>query len=134
MNYIEAPGDYPGMYIIYFGAPDVFSDNHPHKDGSCLSSSYKLGIFSNETIISYKKLQQLSYDLNANYKGEKTNLGISRDFSIDSFDLDTGNKISEISFDKNIPRSINIESIELPVVLINESGYSKNIIFNLKVW
>jgi hypothetical protein len=134
MNYTEAPGDYPGMYIIYFGTSDVFSNSHPHMINFCSSSNYKLGIFSNQTIISYNKLQWLVYNLGGDYKGTKMNLGINRDFSISSFNLNTGSKINQLSFDKGAPGSIEVESVELPMVIIDENGNSKNIMFNLKVW
>lgn len=136
-NYVEVKGNTPNLYTIYFGDADVFPDIIKPNKGSC--SDYSLGIFSNETIISYRKLKQLAYDGKDNigaasrYQDLKKNLGINMDFVISVTDLDR-NPIPELSFSKNIPRTVEVESREFPMVAVNESGNDNQIIFNLRVW
>jgi hypothetical protein len=142
-NYVEVLGDNilgKKQYTIYFGEPDVFNKSAPHRDTCPLN--YQLGVFSNETIISYERLLRLAIDIgndagNTNpltdYKKVKQNLGINMNFLINCTDLN-GNVIPDLSFSKNIPPTTEVESRQLPMVLINKNGQANQIILNLKAW
>ena len=124
------------QYTIYFGNNDVFAGTIPgHKLDGCAISDYRLGIFSNQTIISSKILAKLVSDAQPllGYGDVKKSLGINSDFSINTTDLNR-NSIPELSFSRNIPGTVEVESREFPIVAINASGQSNELILNIKVW
>lgn len=139
-NYIEMD-EGQRRYTVYFS--DIFpSINAPHMDGSaaCISIppsklNYRLGIFLNETIISYDKLMSIASNCKSDegYKNTLKNLGIITDFSFNSKDIN-GNEIPDLSFSRRIPNSVAVESKEFPLRVIKNDGTFTDIIFNLKVW
>ena len=72
-------------------------------------------------------------DLNDPMKQVKKDLGINADFSINTTDFNR-NPIPALSFSKNIPGTVEVESKEFPIVAINDSGQSNELILNIKVW
>jgi len=143
LNYTDSSGKYvevvenspstKKLYTIYFGDPSIFPNIiTPHKS-ACSVSDYTLGVFSNQTIISYRKIQQFVQDLNDPMKQVKKDLGINADFSINTTDFNR-NPIPALSFSKNIPGTVEVESKEFPIVAINDSGQSNELILNIKVW
>jgi len=138
-NYIEVREDSPGtnkLYTIYFGNTDIFYNTiSPHREISCIPQNYRLGVFSNQTIISYRKIQQLVYDVNnplVGYIRVKKNLGINSDFSINTSYLD-GTAIPELSFSRSIPGTVEVESKNFPIIAINDTG-PVELNMNIKVW
>lgn len=133
-NYIEYKESTSGKYTIYFS--DRFSSsNAPNKQAACPPDSYRLGVYSNDTIIIYDLLKNLvsSSTNDLDYKNFKKNLGINWDFSINCSDID-GNSIPELSFYRRIPSSIRVESKEFPIRILKSDGTIIQAIFNLKAW
>ncbi len=132
-NYIEI-SEPPKKYTIYFS--EIFPSTHaPKKDENCDPSRYRLGIFLNDTIMSYDRLKSIASACknDAGYKDTLRNLGIIMDFSFSCKD-ENGNVIDEISFTRRIPSSVQVDSKEFPIRLIKDDGSIINVIFNLKVW
>lgn len=124
------------QYTIYFGDSDVFQPTPPpHKVVGCNPLYYRLGVFSNQTIISSAKIKYIVQraGVSLDYSDFKKSLGISGDFSINTTNL---NRISipELSFSRNIPGTVEVESREFPVVAINDSGQANQLIINIKAW
>lgn len=131
-NYIEYPETTPKKYTIYFS--DKFSSpNAPNKKSGC--TDYKLGVYSNDTIIIYDLLKNISTASanDADYKNLKKNLGINSDFNIECSDMNK-NTISELSFYRRIPFTIQVKSKEFPIRIIKSDGTILQAMFGLKVW
>lgn len=118
----------PRKYIVYYGT-DFIEDNP-----ACnYNINYDLGIYSRETIVIHEKIAKLKTDYASDYNNLKSWWGITNDFMFSVEDLD-GNQIPELSVDKKIPKTINVESKGIPIRTINTSGQIKELILNIKVW
>ena len=67
------------------------------------------------------------------YDNLKKSLGITNDFLFKTKDL-VGTEIEELSVNRNIPQGINVESREIPIRVINNSGQIQELILNIRVW
>ncbi|MFA7708055.1 MAG: hypothetical protein WCX73_03835 [Candidatus Pacearchaeota archaeon] len=119
----------PRKYTIYYN--DIFvSPSVP----SCSSKSgrvFSLGTYSTEEIIIYEKIQELRTDYTNNYESLKTSLGILNDFMFELKRIDGG---VEISVDKVIPKGEEVESVNIPMRVINSKGIISEYILNIRAW
>ena len=137
-NHVEvienSPVPLKTQYIIYFGSADVFENDIQTNYQPGCPSVYQTGVFSNISIISYRKLKRV-FDSTLDYKEVKKNLGINLDFSVSFYNFDrTPFTDFNIGVSKTAPQGVEVEARELPLVTINESGHINPIIINLKVW
>ncbi len=142
-NYVEFAGSTPKKYTIYFS--DKFnSQNAPHKVGNPLSSclnplventDYKLGVFSNETIILYDSLKDFAADCSsyAGYQQKRRDLGISMDFVLNITDMNR-EPLADLNFAKRISGGVDVKSKEFPIKIIKSDGTVIDAIFNIRVW
>lgn len=134
VEFAESSPTPPRMYTIYFS--DKFPDKiAAHKNNPPGCTNFKLGVFSNETIILYDSLKDLAANCNTEigYKDIKKNLGISMDFVFNNTDMNRV-PLSELNFAKRIPAGVEVQAKELPIKLIKSDGTTVNAIFNIKVW
>jgi hypothetical protein len=87
----------------------------------------------NEDIISKKEVINLKYHYEINYSNLKESLGMTKDFSFEFKDLN-GNLDQVLSVSKDIPNSIEIKSIDIPLRIIDESGNIQEVILNIRSW
>ena len=137
VNYVEFPESSSGgidKYTIYF-SNKFPSKINTHKDNPIGCTSYKLGVFSNETIILYDLLKDLATGCNtdAGYKDTKKNLGISLDFTLNITDMSRV-PLADLNFAKRIPAGVEVQSEEFPIKIVNSNGATVDAIFNIKVW
>ena len=114
-------------YNIYFS--DFFDSNYQTKKG-CIPQNYKLGIYSEESMIAYEKILTLKQ---MDYNSVKDSLGIKNNFLI-SFKYIDGPEIPELTISKIVPRGINVDAKEIPVRVINKNGDVLELIMNIKAW
>lgn len=132
-NNYKAVLEADNKYIIYFH--EMFGSGTT-KTLNCNGANYTLGVYSEEKMILEESLKKLktSYETDAeSYNNLKENLGITNDFLFKTRNL-VGEEIAELSVNKNIPQGINVESREIPIRVINNSGYIKELILNIRMW
>ncbi len=127
-DYLET---YEGRkYAIYFS--DMFDNTETIKENNCNPSNYTLGVYSTEKIVIYEKILYLKSSYN-NYEDLKKSLGITTDFLFKTKNL-IGEEVPELSVARNVPRGIDVESREIPIRVINNSGQIQELILNIRVW
>lgn len=133
-NYMEIIENSPTYkkYSIYF-SDFILSSSAPHNSMTCDESSYNLGVYSNEKIISYEELKNVKKDCSTGCDDFKKNNGINFDFSFNCKDLDN-NYIDEISFSRKIPVGVEAGAKEFPIRAITNEGKIIELVFNLRVW
>lgn len=116
-------------YTLYYN----LSGNGARSCSSQTGRKYSLGVYTKENFIVEKKIKRLVNDSDSDYNSVKNNFAIAKDFSFGFRELN-GNKIDKLSFSRNIPAGVNVNSKEIPVRVINESASIKELILNIKVW
>ena len=118
-------------YTIYYG--DFFDSSLIGKI-SCsdkIGNNFKLGIYTEEKIITKNKIQNLktAYD---DYAILKEALKIE-DFSFQFKNLNN-EIIQELSVNNLIPGNVNVVSKDIPIRVIDEKGNILELILNVKAW
>ncbi len=133
-NYVEFAESVSKKYTIYF-SNKFTGQNAPHKIDSCGDASYKLGVFSNETIILYDLLKNFAASCNSDlgYQQKKKDLGLSLDFALNITDMNR-QPIGDLNFAKKVSAGVEVKSKEFPIKIVKEDGTIINAIFNVKVW
>lgn len=117
-------------YTLYF------SDSFGIGSISCSARAkrnYTLGVYSEESIILYEKIANLKTRYESDYESLKQSLGILGDFSWTFKNLN-GEEISQLSVSREIPSGLNVETKEIPVIIIDKSGRFYEYMLNFKVW
>jgi len=117
-------------YVIYFS--DIFENTETIKEDNCNPSNYTLGVYSKEKIVIYDKILDLKYSY-GDYDDLKESLGITDDFLFKTKNL-IGEEFPELSVARNVPEGINVESREIPIRVINNSGQIQEFILNIRIW
>ncbi|MEM0465734.1 MAG: hypothetical protein QXW97_03485 [Candidatus Pacearchaeota archaeon] len=138
LKYVETtPNPYQELKIdLYFS--DYFPNKINPNDVTGINAPFcksKYGEFQNESIIYYEALKYIAEKGKDNifYRELKKELGINYDFSFNITSTD-GTNIDELSFVRKIPVTIEVQSLEIPIRVINNSGYVNEYKFNLRVW
>jgi hypothetical protein len=122
----------PRKYILYFS--DIFPANiSPHKKNDCPSANYSIGVFNEENILTYAKIQDIKNRYEAGYEGLRENLGMPSDFAFQFRDF-TGNIVTELSATRNLPSGVERNSKEFPVRVIDNQGGVRELILNIRSW
>jgi len=118
-------------YTIYFS--DLFEDYTPNEDDSCVFGSYRLGIYSQERIISYQKIEELKIEYESDYNDLKESLSMPADFAFNLKNIE-GTQVPELSVSRNVPAGVERISKEFPVRIIDNSGNVLELILNIRSW
>lgn len=129
-DYIESVEVPSRKYIVYF-CENFKSIISPNKNPICPLTNYHLGIYSEEKMIVKEKIGELITDYNTDYESLKVSLKTTDDFSF-SFKEIGGS--GELSVSKEVPASIEVESRDFPVRVIDENAVIKDYIFNIRAW
>ncbi|MDP3027635.1 MAG: hypothetical protein Q8N63_08065 [Nanoarchaeota archaeon] len=135
-NETDYEGDYleaneGRKYVIYFS--NMFDNTETIKENNCNPSNYTLGLYSKEEMIIYNKILDLKNGYEGDYDNLKESLGITNDFLFKTKNL-IGEEVPELSVNKNVPGGIDVESREIPIRVINNSGQIKELILNIRAW
>jgi len=128
-KFIEIPDTNLRKYTIYYN--DVFGAGSAPSCSAKSGRNYSIGTYSKEEIIIYEKIQGLKTNYTNNYEGLKTSLGILNDFIFELKRIDGG---VEIGVNKDVPVGIEIESVNIPVRVINSKGIISEYILNIRAW
>ena len=131
-NYVEFADSAPNKYTIYF-SNKFTGQNALNKILGC--TNYKLGVFSNETIILYESLKDfaVSCSSDAGYQQKKRDLGISMDFVLNITNMNR-EPLADLNFAKRISAGVEVKSKEFPIKIIKSDGTIIDAIFNIRVW
>ncbi|MBT4136233.1 hypothetical protein HOD75_02055 [archaeon] len=121
-------------YDLYFSddVDNVMINKVPNNVPGC-GEVYKQGIYFEEDIIVYEKIENLKTTYETDYSLLKNNLGVISDFSFSLMDLNR-NLIVGLSVDKEPPVGVNVESKELPIIVIDANGGISELIINIRAW
>ena len=129
--FIEVQEDAAGRkFSIYFY--DSFSTIDKRIPG-CPDAFYTLGIYSEEQVMGYGKIQQLADDYEVNYEALRNSIGITKDFSFSIMDFNR-NVLFDTTDARPIPSGIEVEAKEYPIRAIDNNGRFKELILNIRAW
>jgi len=128
-NFIETSGSDARKYTIYYN--DIFGVGGAPGCSAKPGRNYTIGIYSKERIVIYEKIQELKSNYTNNYEGLKTSLGILNEFIFELKRIGGG---VEIGVNKNIPVGIEVESVNIPMRIINSNGEILEYILNIRIW
>jgi hypothetical protein len=128
-NFIETSNNNLRKYTIYYN--DVFGAGGEPSCSAELGRNYSIGTYSKEKIVIYEKIEILKSDYTNDYEGLKDSLGILNEFIFELKKIDGG---VEIGVNKNIPVGIEIESVNIPMRVINSNGKILEYILNIRTW
>jgi hypothetical protein len=133
-NFIETKQN-PRKYTLYFS--ENLPTNKPNYNPDCDEETYSLGLYTQEEIITYQKLQTLITEYDTNYNQLKKTLQTKNDFKLTFKTLETpSTPISELETTnpKKIPQEINIQAKEFPIRIMKDSGEIQEILLNIQAW
>jgi hypothetical protein len=121
-----------GKYTLYFG--DFFDPSLVGKV-SCSEAkgnAYSLGAYTDQSLIIKQKAISLKQLYDANYKAVASELGIIN-FAFAFRNLD-GTPLDGMSVTPSIPQSVDIASLDSPVVVIDDKAKIEEFIMNVRTW
>lgn len=119
----------PRKYTIYYN--NIFGTGGIPSCSAELGRNYSIGTYSKEKIVIYEKVQELKSNYTENYEDLKTSLGILNEFIFELKKIDGG---VEIGVNKNIPAGIEVESVNIPIRVINSKANISEYILNIRTW
>jgi hypothetical protein len=132
-NYLELRDIvYPRRFSIYF-SDSIPINNAPNKDIDCDVANYSIGIYSDEDIIYTERIITLKDLYEIDYESLKSTLGVKDDFSFNVKGVDY-NIVDSLSVDRNIPSGVSVNSVELPIRIIDNNAKLEEYILQVRAW
>ena len=129
-NFVEVPGADPSRtFILYFNLSGTGVQSCAAKTGR----NFTLGVYKIENFISYEEAVALAKNYTSNYNSLKAALGINADYLF-NFRYLNGTIINGLNVTKNIPYGVDVNSVDIPARVINNSAGISELILNIKAW
>ena len=118
-------------FDLYFS--DIFLTHSGKRVVNCPKSNYTLGAVLKKDFFVYEKIKSLNESYTDDYSALLESFGFFNDFSL-FFSRRDGSVIKGLSMIKEPPRSVGVESIQRPVLMIDKEAKVYEVVLNLRVW